>query len=51
MRYESLKSLMMSRRSVRNYKNQIVEREIIEKILDTSATAPNDLGSSGIRWE
>lgn len=46
--YESLRSLMMSRRSVRNYKKQRVEREIIEKILETSATAPNGLGSSDV---
>lgn len=46
--YESLKSLMLSRRSVRNYKKQRVEREIIEKILEASETAPNGLGSSDV---
>ncbi|WP_406541434.1 nitroreductase family protein [Clostridium ljungdahlii] len=46
--YENLKSLMMSRRSVRNYKKQKVEREIIKKILEASATAPNGLGSSDV---
>lgn len=46
--YESLKSLMLSRRSVRNFKNQRVEREVIEKILEASATAPNGLSSSDV---
>jgi len=46
--YESLKSLMISRRSVRDYKKQRVEREIIEKILEASATTPNGLGSSDV---
>lgn len=46
--YENLKSLMMSRRSVRNYKKQKVECEIIKKILEASATAPNGLGSSDV---
>lgn len=46
--YESLKSLMLSRRSVRDYKKQEVEREIIEKILEASATVPNGLGSSDV---
>lgn len=46
--YESLKSLMLSRRSVRDYKKRRVEREIIEKILETSASAPNGLASSDV---
>ncbi|GFZ29970.1 nitroreductase [Clostridium zeae] len=47
--YESLKSLMISRRSVRDFKKQRVDREIIDKILETSATAPNGLGSSDVQ--
>lgn len=46
--YERLKSLMLSRRSVRDYKKQKLEREIIEKILDAASTAPNGLGSSDV---
>lgn len=46
--YESLKSLMISRRSVRDFKNQRVEHEIIEKILEASKTAPNGLGASDV---
>lgn len=46
--YDSLQSLMLSRRSVRNFKNQNVEPEIINKILAAAATAPNGLGSSDV---
>lgn len=46
--YESLKSLLISRRSVRDYKNLKIEREMIEKILEAAATAPNGLGSSDV---
>ena len=46
--FSSLKSLMISRRSIRDYKKQNVERETIEKILQASATAPNGLGSSDV---
>jgi uncharacterized ferredoxin-like protein len=46
--YEGLKSLMLSRRSVRDYKKQRVEHEIIERILEAAATAPNGLGSSDV---
>jgi nitroreductase/NAD-dependent dihydropyrimidine dehydrogenase PreA subunit len=46
--YESLKSLFISRRSVRDYKNLKIEHEMIEKILEAAATAPNGLGSSDV---
>jgi len=46
--YESLKSLMLSRRSVRNFRKQNVEAEVIRKILEAAATAPNGLGSSDV---
>ncbi|GIN62632.1 nitroreductase [Robertmurraya siralis] len=46
--YEHLMSLMLSRRSVRNFKNQRIEREKIAKILEAAATAPNGLGSSDV---
>lgn len=46
--FERLKSLMISRRSVRDFKNQRVDRELIDKILETSSTAPNGLGSSDV---
>ncbi|WP_411679717.1 nitroreductase family protein [Clostridium thailandense] len=46
--YDNLKSLMLSRRSVRDYTKQRVDRETIEKILEASSTAPNGLGSSDV---
>jgi nitroreductase len=46
--FKSLKSLLISRRSVRDYKAQKVEREIIDKILEVASTAPNGLGSSDV---
>lgn len=46
--YENLKALMLSRRSVRDYKQQNVEKEIIENILEAASTAPNGLGSSDV---
>lgn len=46
--YESLKSLFISRRSVRNFKEQKIQREIIDKILEVASTAPNGLGSSDV---
>ncbi len=46
--YESIKSLMISRRSVRDYKEQKIESEIIQKILEAASTAPNGLGSSDV---
>jgi ferredoxin len=47
--YDSLKSLMISRRSVRSFKNRDVEPELIHKILDAAATAPNGLASSDVQ--
>lgn len=46
--YESLKSLLISRRSVRDYNEQKIQREIIDKILEAASTAPNGLGSSDV---
>lgn len=46
--YESLISLMLSRRSVRNYKKKRIEKELIEKILEAAATSPNGLGSTDV---
>lgn len=46
--YESLKSLLISRRSVREFKDQKIEREIIDKILEVASTVPNGLGSSDV---
>ncbi|MBI6875359.1 nitroreductase family protein [Clostridium aciditolerans] len=46
--YESLKSLLISRRSVRDFKEQKIQREIIDKILEVASTAPNGLGSSDV---
>ena len=38
--YDSLQALMLSRRSVRNYKDTEVPREIIEQILKAASSAP-----------
>jgi len=41
--YEQLKSLMIARRSVRNFKDRAVEHELIDKIIDAASTAPMGL--------
>jgi nitroreductase/NAD-dependent dihydropyrimidine dehydrogenase PreA subunit len=46
--YDSLKSLMISRRSIRCFKDQNVDSETINKILDAASTSPNGLGSSDV---
>lgn len=46
--YHSLKSLMMSRRSMRNYRDKNVEGEIIEQIIAAAATAPSGLGATDV---
>lgn len=38
--YESLNSLLLSRRSTRNFKPQEIEESIVQKILDVASTAP-----------
>ena len=38
--YQALLDLMLRRRSVRNYSNQEVDRETVEKIIDAAKTSP-----------
>lgn len=46
--YERLQALMLSRRSVRNFSDQSVEQELIDKIIAIASTAPNGLGASDV---
>ncbi|MCX7709675.1 MAG: nitroreductase family protein [Clostridia bacterium] len=46
--FGSLKSLMFSRRSIRNFKDQRIGREIIDQILEAAASAPNGLGATDV---
>lgn len=45
--YQALHDLMLRRRSVRNYLNQEVDRETVEKIMDAAKTAPIAAAVSG----
>lgn len=46
--YDSLYNLMLSRRSVRDFKDRNVEPEVIDKILTAASTAPMGVPPSGI---
>lgn len=46
--YDHLKALLLSRRSVRNFKPQNISPKIIEAVLEAAATAPNGLASSDV---
>lgn len=46
--YDQLLALMLSRRSIRNFKSQEVEPELIEKIVAAVATAPMGLPPSDV---
>ena len=45
--YQGLYDLMLRRRSVRNYSNQEVNREMLENIIDAAKTAPIAAAASG----
>lgn len=46
--YQSLLNLMMRRRSIREYKDKPVEKELIEKILEAAKTSPMGLPPSDV---
>lgn len=46
--YEQLKSLMLSRRSIRDFKDKGVEREVIDKIISAASTAPMGIPPSDV---
>jgi nitroreductase/ferredoxin len=47
--YEQLKNLMLGRRSIRDFKDQIVEDELIEKIIEAAVSAPMGLPPSDVK--
>ena len=48
--FQNLDHLMRTRRSIRAYKDTLVEKEIIEEILDTARYAPTGSNSQLIEW-
>jgi len=46
--YESLLNLFKTRRSIREFKNKPIEKELIDKILDAAKTAPMGLPPSDV---
>lgn len=46
--YESLKNLMLGRRSIRDYTNSEISAELIEKIIDAAVTAPMGIPPSDV---
>jgi len=46
--YEQFYSLLLSRRSIRNFKNRMVEPEVISKIIEAVTTAPMGLPPSDV---
>ncbi len=47
--YEQLQALLLGRRSIRDFKHQEVEAEVIQKILDAVSTAPMGLPPSEVQ--
>jgi nitroreductase len=48
--FEQMNYLMRSRRSIRSYKKQNVDRQLIHKLLHTVANAPTGANSRGLRF-
>lgn len=48
--YQSLDHLMRGRRSIRVYKNQPVERPVLERLLNTCRYAPSGSNSQPVHW-
>ena len=46
--YEQLKSLMLARRSIRDFRDKEVEREVIDKIINAASTSPMGLPPSDV---
>jgi nitroreductase len=47
--YDSLRSLLLTRRSIRRFTRQDVEPELVKRILDAASTAPMGLPPSDVR--
>jgi nitroreductase/NAD-dependent dihydropyrimidine dehydrogenase PreA subunit len=47
---EQVEQLIKSRRSIRNYKNKAVEREILDKLIDIARYAPTGGNSQLVQW-
>jgi nitroreductase len=47
---EQISYLIRSRRSIRNYKDEAVDKSIIEKIFDTVRYAPSGMNSQSVNW-
>jgi nitroreductase len=48
---EKVEFLFKGRRSIRNYKDQPVDRRVIEKIIDISRYAPSGINRQPVLWE
>ncbi|MDD5595668.1 MAG: nitroreductase family protein [Candidatus Omnitrophica bacterium] len=48
---EKIEFLFKGRRSVRNYKDQLVDRPVIEKVIDIARYAPTGINRQPVLWE
>lgn len=48
---EKVEFLFKGRRSIRNYKDQQVDRQVIEKLIDISRYAPSGINRQPVLWE
>ena len=48
---EKVEQLLKGRRSIRNYKNEVVDREKLKKIIDIARYAPSGINRQPVRWE
>ncbi|MFA5177269.1 MAG: nitroreductase family protein [Candidatus Omnitrophota bacterium] len=48
---EQVEFLFKGRRSIRNYKEQLVDRPVIEKIIDIARYAPSGINRQPVYWE
>jgi len=48
---EKIEQLLKGRRSIRNYKNEAVDREKLKKAIDIARYAPSGVNRQPVRWE
>ena len=48
---DKVEHFLKGRRSIRNYKNEAVDREKLKKIIDTACCAPSGINRQPVRWE
>jgi len=48
---EKIEPFLKGRRSIRNYKDQLVDHSVIEKIIDISRYAPSGINRQPVLWE